>query len=558
MNYRIYIALSFLHFSAFSQAQPGLNHVYVNPFEPSGPAESYSVFIDQNIVWCFIQNLQCPECSNPQRISLAQIDVSGESLGWLNLGNEDLHYVFNSLKRNSVTLNSGGQAIFMTATSISPFEWETQILYLTKFNFSNGELQLDTIPYSDFPYWTWYSPRKLIETPDGDYISVGRKEDTLSNPSIASAAILKTTEGGELISGNAFGNTDVGYDISVSQDGGYWLAASRVTATFSYGVQYPTNAVIIKTDSLGQELWRHEFGGYGNDEITGIIEEPDRLVVAGFQTYDEPVWPVVASESRYNGFMFIRSYFVNQNSLTIANENRIFESELQTYWDKREGPLGFRSSTLSDDYFLWGNGGGYFGPVTHGFLCRINTNLDTMWFRRYLHPQFLPGIVAEGGGTHYINDIAEASDGSIYLVGHIRGYFPPEYPWNIERLWLLHVDEHGCLEPGCHLVGTEEIITHMTETMSVYPNPARDNCTIAFSLIDGYTAPAQSQLKLVDMQGRIVRTIALSGAEVASGTVQVDLGGLASGVYVAHWMSSTGSPTGSATRWMDSVKIVVE
>jgi len=218
--------------------------------------------------------------------------------------------------------------------------------------------------------------------------------------------------------------------------------------------------------------------------------------------------------------------------------------------DAFEYPLGFRKAE-SGGYYMWGRGNQGFVQSPeggHGFLSKVDSNLRLLWLRRFQHPSFL---YTEGNsGSYYLNDIAEAPDGSVYLVGHIWGYSPPDYPYDIERLWLLHVDEYGCLEPGCHLVGTEEIITHMTETMSVYPNPARGSCTIAFSLIEGYTAPGQSQLKLTDMQGRIVRTIALAGAEVAAGHAQIDLSGMVPGVYVGHWMDGG--------RWMDSMRIVVE
>jgi len=497
-------------------------------------------------------NIQCGSCSYHQRIAFNRFDTSGEMLSYDNLLSEDKNYILLNLKRNKVIINDQDQLVMPYSTLLNT--WQSESLFVAHATLDGQLLSIDTIDYRSNSNWLLYGPQDLVKSGVGEYLTVGYRSDSLNfiNQTPSLAATMKINSQGEIIWRQAYEQTRRGYLVENTINGGYWLAASRVTGTFSFGVEYPTNAVIIKTDSLGQELWRHEFGGYGHDEITGIIEEPDRLVVTGFQTHVSPLWSVNQSESRNNAFVFLRSYTEGQSELTQVTETIVFDCASQSENDAYEVPTVFSASQFGG-YLL--GGFGYIGwdvgaQGQHGFLTRINSNLDTLWYRRYFHPYFTANPEFLGGGGHWINDIAEAPDGSIYMVGHVWGYSPPEYPWNIERLWLLHVDEHGCLEPGCHLVGTEEIITHMTETMSVYPNPARDNCTIAFSLIEGYTAPAQSQLKLVDMQGRIVRTIALSGAEVAGGKVQVDLSGLASGVYVAHWMDGG--------RWMDSVKIVVE
>ncbi|MEZ4798626.1 MAG: hypothetical protein R2809_02380 [Flavobacteriales bacterium] len=109
-----------------------------------------------------------------------------------------------------------------------------------------------------------------------------------------------------------------------------------------------------------------------------------------------------------------------------------------------------------------------------------------------------------GNAWHYLNSFKETSDGGYVAVGYIeqRGNNPNPL---LESPWIIKVDEYGCLEPGCQLVNVEEIVIGLENTMSVFPNPVSDICTIEFDLQNSNNLQdilQKAELSIFDMQGK--------------------------------------------------------
>lgn len=75
-----------------------------------------------------------------------------------------------------------------------------------------------------------------------------------------------------------------------------------------------------------------------------------------------------------------------------------------------------------------------------------------------------------------LQDLVELPDGRIAAVGYSQnGFFPNGFP-NLD-VWLVVVDENGCLEPGCGgdvVVNAREAAKPLAPTWTIQPNPARD------------------------------------------------------------------------------------
>jgi len=89
----------------------------------------------------------------------------------------------------------------------------------------------------------------------------------------------------------------------------------------------------------------------------------------------------------------------------------------------------------------------------------------------------------------------------------------------------MKLDEHGCLEPGCHLV--DGLAEQTIGSLSIHPNPTQ---AIAYVEFPKELIAESITLNLFDAMGRLIRSKQLS--EPALGQrLLIDLAGLPNGVY---------------------------
>lgn len=100
-----------------------------------------------------------------------------------------------------------------------------------------------------------------------------------------------------------------------------------------------------------------------------------------------------------------------------------------------------------------------------GWIAKISSDGDSIWTRRYNYLDDEPI-----GQTIY--DMKETPDGGLILCGQSYDYGEnATYP---QQGWLLKLDGHGCLVPGCHLSDATEEGQAMELGLSIYPNPTAD------------------------------------------------------------------------------------
>jgi hypothetical protein len=158
-----------------------------------------------------------------------------------------------------------------------------------------------------------------------------------------------------------------------------------------------------------------------------------------------------------------------------------------------------------------------------GVMAKIGTSGSLLWQRHYQH--------LEGAWfLHELYDIAQSPDGGFIMVGRVRDTIDAPR----QQGWLLKVDEHGCLVPGCQLVSTREAGAPPAPALHLYPNPAAEALYVL--LKDERIAQRQeAQLRLLDMQGRPLRTWPAGPFDEA--TSVLPLKGLPAGVYVLQYVA---------------------
>ncbi len=143
-------------------------------------------------------------------------------------------------------------------------------LWLLKTNASGDTVWTKTYsgPQDDIGFW-------VEQTSDGGYIIFGQTE---SFGGLYGAWLLKTDSSGNTLWTKVYENFtgNPGKSVHQTNDGGYILALNKLVST-AY------DAYVIKTDSLGDTLWTRTYDGLGNDIFSTIAPTDDGgYVFAGY------------------------------------------------------------------------------------------------------------------------------------------------------------------------------------------------------------------------------------------------------------------------------------
>jgi len=159
-----------------------------------------------------------------------------------------------------------------------------------------------------------------------------------------------------------------------------------------------------------------------------------------------------------------------------------------------------------------------------GMLAKVSNEGDSLWMREYTIIDYAPV-------THQIRTMEKTDDGGYVMYGYIS------FDSNLDvrpgdngvEAWILKVDTHGCLVPGCHL-GTTTSENEILLDVKVYPNPVVDQLYI-------WHSGGDRQYKLVDNTGACIREFEKKAGQE---TIIMNMSYLNSGMYYLHVKDSEG------------------
>jgi hypothetical protein len=303
-------------------------------------------------------------------------------------------------------------------------------------------------------------------------------------------------------------------------DGGHILCTGKSI--------YPDLAGIIKTDSVGNEQWRRQFGGHAMAHPVDIIQlqdgsflVPGAYVSINTSLFEEDQYASLFKYGPGGEFLWRRDYFYGHQSLMVLIE----QDTDQIFW-----LVGGRFEVDGDTAF-----------VNKTTVMKVDTSGDPLWNRKYVHYN-----------THWSTTMAmgmqPTSDGGLVITGSTRqGYNDPQ-PL-LSSNWLIKLDEHGCLVPGCHTVGVQEYALDLNQYFKVWPNPAAADgmITVGFEPPEHVALHGLPHLLLTDALGRVVWERPWASA---MGELAVPLQGITSGLYHLHLHDGRA--------WLAGAKVVVE
>jgi hypothetical protein len=294
--------------------------------------------------------------------------------------------------------------------------------------------------------------------------------------------------------------------LAPTPDGGFMIGGYYQVFTQNFQVDHAV-AWLLKTDSLGNELWYRELDGNVGIQFIHPLQDGNYLVggsssdtccgfrIAGF----------VAKMDTAANLMWRKDYYRADS--------------LDGFWDGLE---------LSDGSLLLcgevNQTPGVFDQA--GWLMKTDGEGNILWDR----------VIDKTGGYDTFSRITATSDGGILLTGQAHSD-------QLSDVWLVKIDSLGCDSAGCPLdihtgitpvVTSSEVETHAM--LTAVPNPFTNTTLITFPPLE-----AGGELVVRDALGRVVLR---KRPSAGSTSVEITLRSEPPGLYIAS-LACTGHQTRS-------------
>ena len=273
---------------------------------------------------------------------------------------------------------------------------------------------------------------------------------------------------------------------------------------------YEDNALVIKVDSAGNQVWWKEYEPQGDERnlyLLDIVSKPDGAYLAvGYKYvapflagFDEKFWCVGLDAE--GEILWSKEY--NQNER--ASWTSICASHDGNY---------YVSGYEHDNVVFDSNGEGYW--LQYGVISKITPEGDLLWHRRYTVEQ--PNKLYD-----VFFNVMATSDGGILCNGTTY-----ENDTTHQNAWIVKLDSLGCLTPNCGpSVDVIELPVGRNSPLKIWPNP-----TSGEVIVEARDGQRIERLRVFDAQGREV----LVQANLSAPQVSFSLSGQPDGMYFCSAM----------------------
>ncbi len=401
-------------------------------------------------------------------------------------------------------MNSGG-----FASTVQHFNGYDFTIDLARFDALGNMLPPVSVMTSDPADSNLVGTRQMRQTSDGGFVYCGFR-DTLG--ASGSAMLVKLDSTGLLEWERTYGAPDQLYEgMGVAQytDGGFLLLGYRLPGNL-------TNlGWLIRTDSLGNQIWRRFFGDNGGG--SGAVRVAADGGIVSCTEYREVNWP----------------WGWAQYDLIKRNPSGNIIWETRSHYFYQAFPRDFE--ILQDQTII---ACGIYSWYTE--LAKYAATGDSLWSRHL--------TVFNNMGDHWPYDVEPTSDGGFLLTGLLFQTLEDPTP-NMETIFVIKTDSLGCVVPGCQNVGVQEYVMDLQKLLRLSPNPASDVVRVVLDLPEGGEVEGQVQAQLLDETGRLVLEQSVQqNLNLLRATLVVSA--LPAGTYYLHLRDTK--------RWLAGSKLVVE
>jgi hypothetical protein len=377
-----------------------------------------------------------------QKLVFIKIDHEGEQIFWKQFGNDYQSYFPGTAGGGLIRTSDQNFALSFTYS-------ENGSIFSSLMKLNNN---LDTLWKKDYSPVYKTTIYKCIQTEDNGYILTGwvyLSEDDYSDP-----ILLKTDSLGNYQWHQLFGGmlADRGQNVMETPDKGYLIGGY----VWNPPVYQSLDALVIKTDSLGNEEWTKTFGNPNVDDDMAHVAMADDGNYLVATVYGE--WEF-GNDSRIGKQCIYKVNQQGQNIYTYYPGVSRLHNYIKNFRKESGGYImtGFSYETDTVTTALY-----------TGWMMKLDNNLDSLWYRDYTHFDQL-------WDDNYLYDIDACADNGFIAIGESH----PDNGNN--NMWIIKVDSMGCDTAGCATgVFTKEISFINDKEITAYPNPAETEITLAF------------------------------------------------------------------------------
>lgn len=356
----------------------------------------------------------------------------------------------------------------------------------------------------------FYLFRDMIINQNDDFVIVNRTVDSTfaSNPEL----LILDKYGHKKLS-KIYSNNLREIPESIIKDGEGYIIGTWNSNLHNTTYDFTSLTHIFKVDTLGNIIWEYQSPlDMQQQGARAMVKTADNgLVVASGIGQEHFVNPST-------NYLYFDLYIFK------LDENQNVEWEVD-YSTLDTGLLDrtrfFQILDVGDGYVASGiNVDSEWPAVEDGYLVKVSSDGERLWERKF-------HIVENVIGTHELYDLRQTPDGGFIMSGQINDFGQ----LNIGQSgWLVKVDQHGCLVPGCHLPNANSNIPVNQPTIKIYPNPTSDMLNIFFT---EQNHSKNGIFRLVDLQGSIVLEF---DANKNDATYIVSLENYTSGIYFLQYI----------------------
>jgi hypothetical protein len=334
-------------------------------------------------------------------------------------------------------------------------------------------------------------PNQIKQLEDSNFIVTGTDYDSIENNT--GAFLMKADSLGNYLWHKTYHEPDDSFSLRIrhvylAPDGGFLMAGNR--RVFGNDNEYTADALLIKTDSLGNKLWQKTYGSNNFDDFAAAGYLGNQIVLF----YPEYVKP------------FPGNFFTTPVFKVIDDQNG---QELNTYRFPHIEGINLSSSTLliEDDKIIgagrrWQekNEPGPDPGTGRGYSLALDLNFNPLWYQQYTFRASTPDI----GEKSRLRDFRPTSDGGYVGAGTLETFDTLGTGANLGyTAWVFKIDSNGCLRDPCvNSINLPEQETEET-LLSIYPSPSSQYFNIE------WTGVKNASAQLLDLQGRVLESIAL-------------------------------------------------
>jgi hypothetical protein len=307
----------------------------------------------------------------------------------------------------------------------------------------------------------------------------------------------------------------------VDDDGGAIIGANKTNESIT-GHNFFSRTYIFKVDELGEIQWEYESHALDLFDIAyDMVKTPDGgIVIATGKGIEHQI---NSEDSQLRWSCYLLKLNTNHQKEWGIKLNDIEPTTSSGFTKVVEAPNG-------DGYTAMGilfEDVSYEEGLLGSCLFKVSPNGTNLWTRYYT---YLDSI--DINPKPY--DLKTTPDGGYIIVGETK----PQYPdGQQQRAWIMKLDEHGCLIPGCEendstILSTAGLPDGQPLQLAIHPNPT--GSYLNFQLRHATAMPTAS-FRIVDAHGRTVSAI---DSRMPWSTHVVPVHDWASGVYFLQYLEN--------------------